>query len=115
MLTSLQQFRQLEEFDTVAALDKDVVALRLLLGNSGLDLFDILELAEVAVGLTKLLTDKPNLAEIVFSSVSTTFWCSSWLTLPSSRMSPRITIFGCLTVMRRKLSRAAAILVGLAL
>ena len=50
---SLQQLRQLEEFDAVAALDKDVVALRLFLGNGGLDFFDILEFAEVTVGLTK--------------------------------------------------------------
>ena len=36
---NLQQFGQLEEFDAVAALDKNVVALRLLFGNGGFNFF----------------------------------------------------------------------------
>lgn len=58
---SLQQFRQLEELNAVAALDEDIMAFGALALDLRLYGLDIGELSEVTVGLTEFFTDEPYL------------------------------------------------------
>ena len=107
---SLEQFGQLEQLGAIASFYKYVKTFRTVTGNFFFYFLHITELAEATFCLSELVAHKPY---IVYSSRLkevrhlTVF-------LPASRMSPSIAILGD-TSMSRKLARAAAILVGLAL
>ena len=59
----LQQFRKLEELHAVAALDEDVVVVRLCFLDGCLYLFYIMELAVVARDILELVTYQPDILQ----------------------------------------------------
>lgn len=59
----LQQFRKLEELHAVAALDEDVVVVRLCFLDGSLYLFYIMELAVTARDILELVTYQPDILQ----------------------------------------------------
>lgn len=59
----LQQFRKLEELHAVAALDEDVVVVRLCFLDGCLYLFYIMELAVLARDILELVTYQPDILQ----------------------------------------------------